>query len=340
MFDTTSLHNVLRLALAAVALAWAQAAFASAPCAAADRAHDVLFVDADIPATRQAFERFTTLLGDIRLPAGQCVRTNAFFAHVEAECTDNSPKDAICIDHDLAAYHGPEPEIVTAGSEIVAHAEARRFPHASILFVVWMDPVAEGLIERLSAPGGQMTGVWATATVTSKQVELLHLGFPAVRRIAVIADVDSETPETVARFRDEAKSAYGIELDYLFAQNLETLRKGIRDRAAPIDAWIVNYGVLAFDDPDGLMRTIGDRPVATDQVGLLDAGALFAYLTKPESVVKIWSDMARLILGGTPVGAIPVHRPRFFKLVLNADKARSMRLSPPFLRRVTDVQRQ
>jgi putative ABC transport system substrate-binding protein len=64
-------------------------------------------------------------------------------------------------------------------------------PHIPVVVTGAGDPVATGLVESLSRPGGEMTGVSEIAgQLSAKRLELLREAIPTVRRVAVLWNAD------------------------------------------------------------------------------------------------------------------------------------------------------
>ena len=78
--------------------------------------------------------------------------------------------------------------IVTSGGAVVAAKQATSI--IPIVFAVANDPVGTGLVASLARPGGNVTGLSSQGTDTAgKRVELLREIVPALRRLAIMANV-------------------------------------------------------------------------------------------------------------------------------------------------------
>ena len=88
-----------------------------------------------------------------------------------------------------------------------------------IVFVTGGDPVALGLVDSLSRPGGNLTGV-ATLTVelAPKQLEVLHELVPTATIIALLVNPTNPTnAETISRDMQAAARTLGLQLHVLHA---------------------------------------------------------------------------------------------------------------------------
>jgi putative ABC transport system substrate-binding protein len=87
-----------------------------------------------------------------------------------------------------------------------------------IVFNSGADPIQLGLVDSLSRPGGNLTGVttW-NAEVAPKRLELLHELVPAATNIAGVINPTSPSAEIVSRDLQMAAGTLGLKLDLLHA---------------------------------------------------------------------------------------------------------------------------
>src|SRR6516225_6884908 len=78
--------------------------------------------------------------------------------------------------------------IVTYGGAVAAFKQATR--DIPIVFAIAVDPVGIGLVDSLSRPGGNVTGLSLEVTdIASKRLEFLLNVVPSLRRLAIMGDV-------------------------------------------------------------------------------------------------------------------------------------------------------
>src|SRR5205085_2050900 len=89
-------------------------------------------------------------------------------------------------------------------------------PTMPVVVTLTADPIATGLVASLARPGGQVTGLTATAPqLTGKRLELLNAAAPGITRVA--AFWNPTEPPRQAEFREAAAAArtLGLQLQSL-----------------------------------------------------------------------------------------------------------------------------
>jgi putative ABC transport system substrate-binding protein len=89
-----------------------------------------------------------------------------------------------------------------------------------IVFVVGFDPLAFGLVDSLSRPGGNLTGVSVLdVEIGAKRLELLHELVPTATIIALLVNPTTPAAETVTREAQAAARGLGLQLHVLHASS-------------------------------------------------------------------------------------------------------------------------
>jgi putative ABC transport system substrate-binding protein len=126
----------------------------------------------------------------------------------------------------LDAMPGAAEALVKAGVDLIftsqeAATQAARGATTSvpIVFTLVGDPMGAGIVEKLTQPGGNVTGISSLQTeLVAKRLEVLKTLAPAARRAWLIfSGVDLSTAPMIARALDAAKR-----------MNLEAVPKGVR----------------------------------------------------------------------------------------------------------------
>ena len=98
-----------------------------------------------------------------------------------------------------------------------------------IVFMGVTDPVTAGLVESLSRPGGNTTGITNIAAIlTGKRLELLKETIPSLSRVAVLWD--PQAPGSVPQWQESQLRAreLGLQLPFDGGQQRRWLRGGVQ----------------------------------------------------------------------------------------------------------------
>lgn len=108
--------------------------------------------------------------------------------------------------------------IVASGGAPAALAAKSATATKTIVFEMGGDPVALKVVDSLSRPGGNLTGVSSLSVeVSRKRLEFMHELLPAAAGFAVVANPTSPTAETQLRNLHTAAAALGLRLHVLSA---------------------------------------------------------------------------------------------------------------------------
>jgi putative tryptophan/tyrosine transport system substrate-binding protein len=90
-----------------------------------------------------------------------------------------------------------------------------RLNSTPVVFGYSGDPVAAGMVQSLSRPGGHMTGIsYMALELVGKRIELLREVLPSARRVACVSSPQHPGDDSERRASQEAASKLGIGLEY------------------------------------------------------------------------------------------------------------------------------
>src|SRR4051794_35453033 len=102
--------------------------------------------------------------------------------------------------------------IVTPGAAAGAQAAKKATSTIPIVFAVGQDPVKLGLVESLSRPGGNATGVnFLTNELVAKRLGLLRELVPTATRVGVLVNPSDVISDRIVRDAQVAATAAGLE---------------------------------------------------------------------------------------------------------------------------------
>ena len=195
------------------------------------------------------------------------------------------------------------------------------------------DMLGSKFVSSLAKPGGNTTGVSVLATeLDGKRQEILIESVPGLRRMAALADSNTNAPRQLQALQDAAR-ARGVELSIYEVAKPNEIAAAI-DAAKKADAAALNVlaSPLFFADRQVIMEraTALHLPAMYHWPEVAEQGGLLGY--GPRLVLIYREILARqmvALLRGTKPGDIPVEQPTKFELVINLKTAKTLGLSIP-----------
>jgi putative ABC transport system substrate-binding protein len=231
--------------------------------------------------------------------------------------------------------------IVTGGSTNVAAAR-QATSVIPIVFAAAGDPVGNNLVASLARPGGNITGLSLQQTdLGAKRLEILRELVPTLRRLAIMAHIDSagavlEMGEVQAAARTLGIEIVAIEIRQ--AKDIAPALEGLKGRA---DALYVASDPL-FTTNRIRINTLAlsaRLPTIYNFRDYVEGGGLMSYGPNLPDLYRRAADYVDKILRGAKPANIPVEQPTKFDLVINLTTARALGLAIPesFLVRADEV---
>jgi len=195
------------------------------------------------------------------------------------------------------------------------------------------DPVATGLVQSLSRPGGNVTGISDNATeLTTKRLQLLKETRPAIRRVAMLWNKDDLGMSL--RYEASAKAAQSLGVA---VQSL-----GVREPNDFEEA----FAAMTRDKPDAILmvadsltilnrRRVYDfaaehRLPAIYEIDFLVAdGGLMSYGPDLGECFERAVALADRILKGAKAGELPFEQPTRYKFAINLKTAKMLGIEIP-----------
>jgi putative tryptophan/tyrosine transport system substrate-binding protein len=202
-----------------------------------------------------------------------------------------------------------------------------------IVFGVGDDPIKLGLVDSLSRPGGNATGVNIFGVeVVGKRLALLHELVPNAVRVAVLVNPGNVTSEATLQNAQNAARTMGLQVQVRKAATF-----------SEIDA---AFAAMAQERPDALfvaadaffgsrrmqIVTLAARyriPATYGDRESVEAGGLMTYNINGASAFRQIGVYAGKILKGTKPADLPVLRPTNFELVVNLRTAKTLGITVP-----------
>jgi putative tryptophan/tyrosine transport system substrate-binding protein len=242
---------------------------------------------------------------------------------------------------DLVKQHAAV--VVTGGGLVPAAAAKAATTKIPIVFVIADDPVRFGLVDSLSRPGRNLTGVTSFQTIViEKQIGLLAELVHNPTTIALL--VDSQMPETESQLANArtAAMALGHQLTVVRANNDATLHAAFADFVRQkVGALLVSASPFFLTRSKQLVEQAARNALPTMhwRRELVDAGGLVSYGSNTFEMYHQTGLYVGRILKGDEPKDLPVMQPTKFELVLNLRTAKALGLNipPSLLARADEV---
>jgi len=194
------------------------------------------------------------------------------------------------------------------------------------------DPVGTGLVARLARPGGNATGLSTQTTDTvSKRIELLREVVPNLRRLAILANIDS--PVVVLEMGEVRAAANTLGLDVVTlevrqAEDIERTFEALKGRADGLYA-CADPLVSANRTRINALALAARLPTMHDLREYAVPGGLMSYGPNIPDLFRRAGDYVDKILRGANPADLPVEQPTKFELVINLKTAKALGLEVP-----------
>jgi putative ABC transport system substrate-binding protein len=232
--------------------------------------------------------------------------------------------------------------IVASGGAPAALAAKSATKMTAIVFEMGGDPVALGVVDSLSRPGGNLTGVSSLSVeVSRKRLEFMHELLPTAAEFAIVANPTSPTADSQLKNLHTAADALNVRLHVLTTSNeqeFDAVFSSVAQRKAG--------GIVFTSDPYFAFRSqrlaaLALRyvmPAITQSRDFPVAGGLMSYggdFTQSHRRAGIY---AGRILNGEKPADLPVHLVTKVELFVNLKAASTLGVAvPPSLISSADV---
>jgi putative ABC transport system substrate-binding protein len=203
------------------------------------------------------------------------------------------------------------------------------------------DPVATGIVQSMSRPGGNITGVYVPEdALIAKRLEIAQEVLPGARRFLVLTDAYTRTQLAALRRAAAERRVQLTVIEYAqrpydFAAGLEA---GRRDK---VDALILFFSPVFTAHRGELSAVLTRYKVPVIGTGAMASapGVLLAYSSNLPKLFRRAAEIGVQILKGGKAADIPVQQPLEFDLVVNLKTANALGVKIPqsVMARVTRI---
>jgi len=221
--------------------------------------------------------------------------------------------------------------IFTAGTPTgVAAHRITKGTDIPVVFGVIADPIAAGVMEDLTRPNGNMTGVMLSQS-QARRLQLLLKIVPDTKRVFVPYNPEDSAPTSAVAQISEIAPGLGIEIVEGKARNDSEVTELLNNFPEDIDAiFLVPDSVVNSRLPDLLAVAYDHKlPVSGPSTAQVEEGALTTYGFIHHEVGAQAARIADRILKGVDPGEYPVETAEFY-LSINLQVANTIGLEMPY----------
>ena len=237
--------------------------------------------------------------------------------------------------------------VVAPGGAPVALAAKGTGTTRTIVFEMGGDPVQLGVVDSLSRPGGNITGVSSLSVdVSPKRLELMHELLPTAAKLAVATNPTSPTANSQLQKLRSAAEILGVHLQVLNAsteKEFEPVFSAVAQESASGSA----SGLVFTSDPyfafrSGLLAELAAKyrvPAITQSRDFPNAGGLMSYGGDFAQSHRRAGIYAGRILKGEKPSDLPVQLVTKLEFIINLKAARLLghEISPSLISGADEV---
>jgi putative ABC transport system substrate-binding protein len=214
-----------------------------------------------------------------------------------------------------------------------AHSATALMEHPiPVVFLHPSDPVRDGLVENLSHPGGNLTGVFGARDPVVRQLELYKQIMPKLHRLLTLVDsTDKATPVLLTAAKDAAVRL-GLDLDIREASTAADLERAFHSLApGEVDgAFLLSPSLrLNFSKRTIELAAEANLPVQAHRKEWVEQGAFFSLGVDVGPVGDAGARFVDSILRGTPPAELPVEEVPKIQFAISLARARQLGIEVP-----------
>jgi ABC-type uncharacterized transport system substrate-binding protein len=226
------------------------------------------------------------------------------------------------------------PDVVLASASQSLAAFQKATSTVPIVFAAVTDPVAQGFVDSIARPGGNITGfsVVPEFSTSAKWLELLKQIAPAVTRAAVIRD--PAAPTSLGQFSaiQAMAQSLGVEVQAMGMRDAPEIERAIEAFASGPNSGLIVTAVPQTVAHRALIIALAARhrlPAVYPLRVFVADGGLLSYGSNSADAYRGAATYVDRILRGEKPADMPVQAPTKYELVINLRTAKALGLAVP-----------
>ncbi|MDR3144470.1 MAG: ABC transporter substrate-binding protein, partial [Puniceicoccales bacterium] len=199
-----------------------------------------------------------------------------------------------------------------------------------VVFSSITDPVGAGLVEDLSAPRGNITGV-SNFVPLEPQLELMRKIQPSMKKLGIIYNFGEANSVSIVEKLDAIVAQFGLALVKQGVAKMADISQAAVNLASRVDAIFISNDNTALSCLPNIFRAgnAANIPVYVSDTDAVPMGALAALGPNQYFIGRQTGEMVAKILGGANVSDLPVEFPNKMELFVNFDAAEILGIEVP-----------
>jgi putative ABC transport system substrate-binding protein len=221
--------------------------------------------------------------------------------------------------------------IFTAGTPtgVAAHSitAGTKIP---VIFGVIADPIAAGVMNDLTSPGGNMTGVKLDANQARRLQFLLEMA-PNIKRILIPYNPSDTASSSAVAQLNKVAPGFGVEIVERLAYNDQEVFELLNNLPGRLDAIFLVPGTTVNIHLQDVLTVANKRklPVSGPSLAQVEEGALTTYGFNHYEAGRQAARLCDQVLRGADPGSLPVETAEFF-LAVNLRAAERIGFPVPY----------
>jgi putative ABC transport system substrate-binding protein len=253
---------------------------------------------------------------------------NIFISYLSAD--NNGDRFPTLIEECLSLRPDVIAVTTTPAARLLKHA-TRTVP---IVMVALGDPLGTGLVDSLSRPSENITGMsLMVPQLAVKRLELLRELVPGVSRVVVLSFLADPIAPIQVKAMEAAARSLGVTLQIQDIRTADDIPSAfVAASRARADGALITEESMFIVHRARVTELAARHKIPAVYPFLLpvtDAGGLMAYTVRAPELHRNAAAYVDRILKGAKVIDLPVHQPTQFELVINLKTARALGLTIP-----------